>query len=161
MGLVHYSLYISIGYLIHIFYEKDRYMYTHTNFFYKCPWILAKNCTEYPENNPQNSRRLTRWRAQVRMLQSYLGGRRKRSTVKSEGGTWIRVRTRRWRVEHDHMLGWQNWCCESQQTEWKQTALGGRRWRDHEECTRDLGSERISVLKETLGEMLNSGDREL
>jgi hypothetical protein len=38
---------------------------------------------EYPEYNPQNSKRLSRGRPQVRMPQSQLGGRRKQS---QEGG---------------------------------------------------------------------------
>ena len=38
-----------------------------------------KKSTEYLGYNPQNSRRLTSRRAQVRMLQSHLGGREKQS----------------------------------------------------------------------------------
>jgi hypothetical protein len=34
-----------------------------------------------------------------------------------------------------------------QQNEWKQATLGGRRWEDPLECTKDLGSERLSGLK--------------
>jgi hypothetical protein len=44
-----------------------------------------KKSSEYPGYNPQTSRRLTIRRAQVRMLQSHLGGRRKKTQVRGEG----------------------------------------------------------------------------
>jgi hypothetical protein len=40
---------------------------------------ISQKSREYLRYNPQNSRRLTSRRAQVRMLQSHLGGRRKQS----------------------------------------------------------------------------------
>jgi hypothetical protein len=36
---------------------------------------------------------------------------------------------------------------EGQQKEWKQATLGGRRWGDPLECTKDLGGKRLSGLK--------------
>ena len=41
--------------------------------------------TEFPGHNPQNSKRLTSQRAQMRMLQSHLGGRRKKSLEADRG----------------------------------------------------------------------------
>jgi hypothetical protein len=40
---------------------------------------ISQKRTEYLGYNPQNSRRLTFRRAQLRMFKSYLGGRRKQS----------------------------------------------------------------------------------
>jgi hypothetical protein len=37
---------------------------------------------------------------------------------------------------------------EGQQKEWKQETSGCRRWGEPPECTRDLGGERLSGLKE-------------
>jgi hypothetical protein len=39
-------------------------------------------------HSPQNSKRSTSWRAQVRMPQSHLGGRRKQSLTSAKAGTW-------------------------------------------------------------------------
>lgn len=55
--------------------------------------VISQNCTEYPGYNPQNSRKLTSQKAQVRMLQFHLGGRRKQSQEaegKGEGTKWER-----------------------------------------------------------------------
>jgi hypothetical protein len=43
--------------------------------------------------------------------------------------------------------GEQDWSSEGKQKEWKQATLGGRRWGDPLECTRDLRCERSSGLK--------------
>jgi hypothetical protein len=47
-------------------------------------------------------------RAQVRMLQSHLGGRRKQLGVggQRKGGTWVGKGTRRGKGEHDQVLKW-------------------------------------------------------
>jgi hypothetical protein len=44
---------------------------------------INQKSTDYPGYNPQNSRRLASQSAEVRMLQSHLGGRRKQ---RAEGG---------------------------------------------------------------------------
>jgi hypothetical protein len=46
---------------------------------------ISQKSTNYPGYNPQNSMRLTSRRAQVRMLQSHLGGSKKQSR-EAEGG---------------------------------------------------------------------------
>ena len=48
-------------------------------------WVLAKENTEYPRYNPQNSRRLTSRRAQVKMLQSQ-EAKERREAGKGLGG---------------------------------------------------------------------------
>ena len=61
-------------------------------FVFTNKWILdTQKSTEYLGYIPQNSRRLTSQRAQVRMLQSYLGGRRKQY-LGEEGGRNLGVR---------------------------------------------------------------------
>ena len=67
---------------------------------------ISKKSTEYPGYNPQNSRRLTSQRAQVRMPQSHLGGRKKQSQEGERNGeTWMGNETGRERVEYDQVLG--------------------------------------------------------
>jgi len=46
----------------------------------------TKQNPEYPGYSPQNSKRLTSLRAQVRTSQSHLGGRRKQSKEERDGG---------------------------------------------------------------------------
>ena len=84
------------------------------------------------------------------MPQSHLGGRRKQPQGWRKGpgrerggggggerGTWLGI-------------GWgkRNEIPEGQQKEWKHATLGGRRLVYPPECTRDLGGERLSGLKE-------------
>jgi hypothetical protein len=45
-----------------------------------------KSTDRYPRYSPQNSKRSTSLRAQVRLPQSHLGERRKQSQVEREGG---------------------------------------------------------------------------
>ena len=67
---------------------------------------ISQKSTEYTGYNPQNIRRLTSQRAQVRMPQSHLDGRRKQSWVwRREEGTWVGEGTGRGKVEHDQVLG--------------------------------------------------------
>jgi hypothetical protein len=44
--------------------------------------------TEHPRYSPQNSKRSTSRRAQVKIPQSHLGKRRKQSQVRMDRGTW-------------------------------------------------------------------------
>jgi hypothetical protein len=46
---------------------------------------------------------------------------------------------------------------KEQHNEWRYATSGDGRWGDHLECTRDLGSERISRLKG--GEMPNNEEK--
>jgi hypothetical protein len=68
----------------------------HGMYSLKSGWILdqkKKNSTEYSGYNPQTSRGLTSRKAQVRMPQSHLGGRRKQSQEgagRMEGSEWER-----------------------------------------------------------------------
>ena len=69
-------------------------------------WIFAKNCTEFRGYNPQNSRRLTSQRNQMRIPQSHLGGRRKQSQKwggRDRGGDEYGVGGRI--GDHDQILG--------------------------------------------------------
>jgi hypothetical protein len=68
--------------------------------------ILAKKSAEYPGYSPQNTKRLTSQRAQVRTPQSHLRERRKQSWGwGGKGGTWVKMGTGRGRREHDQVLG--------------------------------------------------------
>ena len=124
-------------------------------------WVLAKENTEYPRYNPQNSRSLTSWRAQVKMLQSHLEGKRKQSWGEEggreglqweregggKGGIWAGINRRK-----------QEWSQEGQQNEWKYSTSGGGRWR--RPFTLEVKDSQDSKGR-TLDEMPNSGEREL
>ena len=97
-------------------------------------------------------KKVNKLKAQVRMLQSHLGRRRKHSW----GGRWgdkgrEELGWERGKREHDQAMGAgrQERSPEGQQNEWKYATLGGGRWRDPSKCTRDLVGKRFSALKET------------
>jgi hypothetical protein len=46
---------------------------------------ISQKSTEYPRYNPQNSKKLTNRRIQVRTPQSHLKGRRKQSQKREDG----------------------------------------------------------------------------
>jgi hypothetical protein len=125
--------------------------------------IISQKRTEFSGYNPQTSRRLTSWRAQVRMPQFHLRERKKQSQEgegreRHLGGkgdregkrkTWSGIRGEE-----------QNWSPEGQQKESKQATLRGRRWGNPLECTWEVRDSQDSKGG-NLDEMYYSGEREL
>ena len=124
--------------------QKDMYSHVLTN-----NWILAKK-KQYriPRIQPTELKKVNRPKGPRENASTHLGGRRKESRrAGGREGTGWENGVGRGKGEHDQVWGTQERSPEGQQNEWKQAALGGGRWEDPLECTRDLGSERLSELK--------------